>query len=132
MAHRDALLAVLRELRPVRRDRRVVLDLPPVGQQVQRRRDGPLRRAEAHRQRVALPRLPLGTPPTPQVGDQLTAVVHGNCRRNTRAISSKPARTHPPMGPTPAVVYFALSRCSSREITVIAGVLSRYGAGPRA
>jgi hypothetical protein len=75
VAHGDALFAAVRELRPVRRYRRVVVDLPPVGQQVQRRRSDSLRRAEAHRDRVTLPRLILGTPPAPQVNDELAAVV---------------------------------------------------------
>src|ERR1019366_9813899 len=94
VAHGDALLAALRELRPVRRYRRVVVDLPLVGQQVQRRRGDSLRRAEAHPDRVALPRLILGTPPAPQVNDELTAVVDpdGCAARGTPQLPPEQAR----------------------------------------
>ena len=79
LADGDALLARGCELRPVGRDRFVVVDQAPVDEPVHRGGDHALGRGEAHRHRVGLPRRARRVACAgPRVDDQLAAVVHGH------------------------------------------------------
>ena len=90
VADGDVLLAVLRELGPTRRDPLVVVHQSRLGLQVERGRGHPLCGAEAHRQRVRLPRIAvIRTGATPQIHHHFTAMataappsVRPSCRRN--------------------------------------------------
>ena len=78
MPHGDELLAALREFRPVRRDRLVVVDEPAVDEPVDSGGDDALRRREAHGHRVRLPGRSRGVARSgPGVDHELAAVVHG-------------------------------------------------------
>ena len=81
VAHRDALLPCLRELGPVVGDVAIVVDEPPVGEDVQDGGGDPLRRGEARRHRVALPRAAKPVPiAAPQVDHARPVLIHAHGR----------------------------------------------------
>ena len=75
----DVTLTVLGELRPVRGDPFVVVELPAVGQHMGASGHDALGRAPAHGKRVACPGNPIqAANPTPQIDDKPAAVVDGH------------------------------------------------------
>ena len=79
-AHGDRVLAVLRELRPVRRDRRVEVELAARDEHVRAQRGGALGARPDHADRVAFPRPPgrgVGAP-APEVDDRLAVERHAD------------------------------------------------------
>ena len=82
-----APLPALRELRPVPRDRVVVVELPAVDEHVDERRHDALRGGEGRRDRLALPGSSVAvTGPRPQIDDALAAMVDADRRTAARAL----------------------------------------------
>ena len=81
LPHRDALLAGLREFRPIGRDGRVVIEQPAVDHDVHGGRRDAFRRREAGRHRVGVPGIAgLVAPPAPGVDHASTAMVDAHRR----------------------------------------------------
>ena len=75
----DVTLTVLRELRPVRGDPFVVVELPAVGEHMGAGGDHTLGRTPAHGKRVAFPGIPIhGANSTPHVDDEPATVIDGH------------------------------------------------------
>ena len=75
----DVTLTVLGELRPIRGDPFVVVELPTVGEHMGAGGHDALGRAPAHGKRVACPGNPIqAANPTPQIDDKPAAVVDGH------------------------------------------------------